>query len=462
MATRDNEDFIAVAEYQVLKLLIDNPGITIKELSIDSFPHKKARAVYKALNLLQDGGEEINEGSLLREANRLDSTVDQSMIRQVMAYKTDMTNLQSAVSTLRGGSVKYRLGKVLSKIKEKIESPDSVDATSLSGLLFEAQEAIATGNKRYITKTIAECIDDYKQELALRRAGRYYNFNDPFLDSVLTKRAAPGQVILLAGATGTGKSAYGLNLITNMIEADIPCMYFSLEMDTVSTMDRFMAMRTEIPVAEWYKTGTEIDPLMKILDDTKEEIGDRRYEFVDDPTIGLDAIQHLIREFKIKHKIDYACIYIDLITQVKEFIDLKTSKGTLATTIEMAVNRLNAIAKKENVCIVAIAQMNRDADSTRINDLTQLNSLRPTLNNVKNSGALGERSRVVLSVFRPKYYAERLFPDNDDVEFMPDELEVQVLKQSMGKVGVIGRYNFNRPTFVCRLLTEEAQNASED
>lgn len=142
MATRDNEDFIAVAEYQVLKLLIDNPGITIKELSIDSFPHKKARAVYKALNLLQDGGEEINEGSLLREANRLDSTVDQSMIRQVMAYKTDMTNLQSAVSTLRGGSVKYRLGKVLSKIKEKIESPDSVDATSLSGLLIAMKRSM--------------------------------------------------------------------------------------------------------------------------------------------------------------------------------------------------------------------------------------------------------------------------------------------------------------------------------
>ena len=134
---------------------------------------------------------------------------------------------------------------------------------------------------------------------------------------------------------------------------------------------------------------------------------------------------------------------------------MNSSKGTLATTIELAVNRLNAIAKKEGVCIVAIAQMNRGADSTRIESIDELEKLRPTLNNVKNSGALGERSRVVLSVFRPKYYASRLFPNDEGLEFMPDELEIQVLKQSMGSVGVIGRYNFNGPTFTCRPLSDE-------
>jgi replicative DNA helicase len=455
MARRENEDFLAVAEFQVLNLLCKSPDLVTKEISSESFPHKKARSVYKAIHTLLDAKEEINEGSLLREANAIDSSVDQVMIRGILNYKTSPSNLDKAIVMLQEGSVKYRVGRSLAKIKERIESPDTLNSTAISALLYEAQESLALAHSRYNVKTLEECLDDYYAELELRRLGHHHPFNDPFLDQLLTKKAAPGQVVLIAGATGTGKSAYGLNLITHMIDADIPCMYFSLEMDTVSTMDRFMAMRTEIPVAEWYRSGAEIDPLMRRVLETKAEVIDRKYSFIDDPSISLDAIQHLIREFKITHKVDYACVYIDLITQVREFIDMNSSKGSLATTIELAVNRLNAIAKRENVCIVAIAQMNRGADSTHIDSIDELSRLRPTLNHVKNSGALGERSRVVLSVFRPKYYATRLFPDHEDLEFMPDELEVQVLKQSMGAVGTIGRYNFNGPTFTCRPLSNE-------
>jgi replicative DNA helicase len=194
-----------------------------------------------------------------------------------------------------------------------------------------------------------------------------------------------------------------------MISSNIPCMYFSLEMDEISTMDRFLALRNGIPIIEWYAQGNAIDPLIKILDKERTQLINKPFRFIDDPSISLAEIEQQIKDFKLTMKSDYACIYIDLITQVKEFIDIGGSRGgNLATTIEIAVNRLNAMAKKLNVCIVAVAQMNRDADSAKIQELSHINNLRPTLNNVKNSNALGERSRVVISVFRPKYYAVRL------------------------------------------------------
>jgi replicative DNA helicase len=166
----------------------------------------------------------------------------------------------------------------------------------------------------------------------------------------------------------------------------------------------------------------------------------------------------LIREFKMQHKTDYAMVFVDLVTQVKDFVTLGFKGGSnLSTAVELAVNKLNAIAKKEGVCFVCIAQMNRDADSAKISDISEIPNLRPTLNNVKNSHALGERARVAIALFRPKYYADRLFPDHEAVQFMPDQLEAQVVKQSMGRVGIRGLYLFNGPMFKLTPIAQEEE-----
>jgi hypothetical protein len=40
---------------------------------------------------------------------------------------------------------------------------------------------------------------------------------------------------------------------------------------------------------------------------------------------------------------------------------------------------------------------------------------------------------------------------------MPDIMEVQILKQSMGDVGLVGKYNFNGPTCLCQMLEDQQE-----
>jgi replicative DNA helicase len=182
---------------------------------------------------------------------------------------------------------------------------------------------------------------------------------------------------------------------------------------------------------------------------------DKAFRFIDEPDITLEQIHHHIREFKLAYKVDYLIVFVDLITQVREFMDMSSNKNaSLPTIMEKAINKVNAIAKKENVCIVAIAQMNRDADSAKITTMQDIDKLRPTLNTIKNSAALAERSRAVLSVFRAKYYSDRYLPNDEEAREEPDVLEIQVVKQNMGRVGNIGKYNFNGPTFKLNVLME--------
>lgn len=459
---RLNENYLIASEYQVLKLFADDPDLDLKDISGTSFPHKKARSFYKAICLLHDLKETVNEGSLFREANRIDDSIDVTTTHTLMTYPVDLSNLTKAKEDLKEGSIKYKMDRYMKKIGLKLESSDALDHPTISSLLYEAQDVLVSGTRKTLSKTLEQLMSDYNKELERRKVGMYYPFYDSFLDAKLTKKAAPGQVILVAGSTGTGKSIYGLSLINGMVNNGIPCIYFSPEMDETSTMDRWLALRTKVPVSEWYKSGIWIDPLFLMVEQERKKVMNKPFRFVDEPTVGLDTILHLIREFKMTYRTDYVCVFIDLITQVKEFITLGIRNATLATVIEMAVNKLHAMSKRENVCFVCFAQMNREADSLRLNDLEEIDKLRPSLNHVKNSNALGERSRTVLSVFRPKYYAQRLFPTDPRVEFMHDDLQVQILKQSMGEVGVIGHYLFDGPTFSLTEIQNEGENIPED
>jgi replicative DNA helicase len=455
---RENESFVIMAQMQVLRILIDNPDIKVTEINSDSFADPQWKAYYQALQLLKDTNESINESSLFREANKIDDSVNVATSHTLFDIDVDATNLEGALNSLKDAIAKNKIAKTADRIKELATSANPLNSTQISSLEYTIQETLATAYKQVKSKDFNTILDTYEAELEQRKLGLQYPFNDTFLDSNLTKKAAPGQIILIAGATGTGKSIYSLYLMSGMVNTDIPCMYFSPEMDEISTMDRWMAMRTEIPVDQWYSTGSEMDPMIELVQKERDKLKDKAFRFLDEPDISLDQIRHYVREFKMTYHLDYCCIFVDLITQVREFIDTKGQKGiSLPTLMEQGINKLNVIAKKENVCIIAIAQMNRDADSAKVKSIADLQALRPTRNNIKNSASLAERSRTVLSIFREKYYADMLLPNDPEIEFIQDILEVQVVKQSMGKNGNIGKYNFNGPTFTINELIEEEE-----
>ncbi len=455
---RTNESYVLVAQLQILKLLIDYPDIKLPDITSDSFSNKKFKAYYSAIQILRESRETINENSLFREANKIDDSVDKVTSYNLFQQQVDLSNLDGALISLKDAIAKYKITKILDTIKEHTTSNEPLDTTLVASQEYSIQEILVSAHKQIISKDFNTCLTDYEEELLERRKGSYYPFNDNFLDTHLTKKASGGQIVTLAGSTGTGKSIYGLYLMSGMVNTDIPCMYFSPEMDEMSTFDRWMSMRHEMPVSSWYSTGSEMDAMIKLVKREKEELKGKAFRFIDEPDIGLDQIRHHIREFKVSYRVPYCIVFIDLLTQVREFID--TSKAgknaTLTTLIEQGINKLNVIAKKENVCIVAIVQMNREADSAKVRTVEDLQLLRPTRNNIKNSAAIAERSRTVLSVYRERYYADQLLPNDPATPFIPDIIEIQILKQNMGKVGSIGKYNYNGPTFSINELEEES------
>jgi replicative DNA helicase len=127
-------------------------------------------------------------------------------------------------------------------------------------------------------------------------------------------------------------------------------------------------------------------------------------------------------------------VTLDLMTMLREF------SGETPAAYEEGMNELSAFTKESQIHIINIIQAGRISEAANVPGIDQVSRLRPHLKHIKNSGAIAERCRLVLGVFRPFYYASRLFPNAPELETMDDIMEVQILKQSNGPVGEIVEY----------------------
>jgi len=120
---------------------------------------------------------------------------------------------------------------------------------------------------------------------------------------------------------------------------------------------------------------------------------------------------------------------------IKDFA--KHSNKNQAAQYEEAMNEIHFIAKRTNCHIIGVVQARRPQEKVRINDIEQLTRFRPGKEELKNSGAMDERSRIILGVFRPLHFARIYIPDNPEVSNMEDYMEISILKQNMGALNRI-------------------------
>lgn len=355
--------------------------------------------------------------------------------------------LEDILRVLNTAVQKRALTEKLAELRKLTDSPGPLDSEAMLEGMFEIDRLLKQGAGKSLLKDFDQWSDEYIEDLEERSKGKRYPYGDDSLDQLILKGAYPGAITTIAAGTGQGKSAFVLNKINSMIDLFVPCMYVSLEMSGIDTYDRLIALRRDLPLEALYANDATLLSIADMVREEKAALQDnKRFFFVEEPNLSIARLRSLIKEFMQRANADYAIIAVDLITQLKEFF---SSKGntTVANSMELAMNALNALAKEMNVHIIAVVQFNREADNYKLTSVDDLELLRPTLNNIKNSAAIAERSRVVISLFRKKFYADRYLVGVNGADQIPDIMELTVLKNSSGPVGCTKYYAFEGSTF---------------
>ena len=454
IAGRDTD---VIAEYRLLNALVmneslvDNPIITE-----DCFIHETAKSIYQAIAKLHNEGIKVTQASLLQAGYSIDCNVNGSIINEI--YNVDpegATELSDIMTALKTAKDKNRILWEIDKLKDSLEAEGSINVDSTLSKLYKIDDLVSkSGKSDSKLLNFSDWSDRYIEDLEQRKLGRKYSFGDPLLDKYLFKGASPGCITIICASTNMGKSTYVLSLIDNLLDQNVPCMYISLEMGTIDTMDRLMAKRLEIPNTELYKPEN-IDGIIEQVQEEKENLSNRKnFYFCEATGVDVDKLRSLIREFKQKTKKDYCLVAIDLLSGMKDFM-VGNGNVSTASMIEINMNRLEELAKDENVHIMGVVQLNRQVESTKISHVEEIEKMRPGLSDLKNSGAYAEKSCQLLCCWRPAQIAHKYCRNDPATETMDDIMEVQILKDRNDQAGRILKYLFDGKHFKLIPLMED-------
>ena len=256
------------------------------------------------------------------------------------------------------------------------------------------------------------------------------------LDEQINGGLRPGQLIVIAGDTGSGKSSLASQIALAAAHAAkanpgrfgapqdkvAPVLYFSFEMSKEEIYERQVAQVS--PVSDTFRTPRGWLPTdLPLAIAGARMIASLPLVVFDENRATIEAVRSTVERFCAVHGGKPALVVVD-------YIGLMNMPGTTnrVEVISHITRSLKAMAREIRVPIIVLAQFNREAGKRRVH--------RPGLTDLRESGSIEQDANIVLLIYRQSYYtvdpeAKRAAEDDNP------EVEVIVAKNRSGRRGTI-------------------------
>lgn len=442
------------AEKRLLRALYNNPEyIDDPKVTVDLFSSSSTKNAYRALCNLKERGIKATRDSLAQEYSVLDLDASSYVVDAVADDSVKNEDLTDVIDQLRDFQRRRKAENDLKKAQKIISSSARLTEEELAdvkSLVSEAEDTLSSKSSAGYDDVMTMkqwAYDKYLPEFEKREKGKVYWFRNYIFDNLIPDGPEPGQIGIIASASGSGKSTVCLNLVNNLIECQVPAMYYSLEMSSVATMDRLLSKRTGIPYSKIKNPGEEYDETKAKLNDELQSLEDNKlFRFCESGDIDLDRLEKDIIKFKQEAGVNYAVVVLDLLSMVRDFTKFLNGFN-MAQGIEVAINKLSNLTKKLNVHVIGVLQLNRAAEAdASIHSYDDLDKLKPNRAQIKNANAFLERSRYVMATFRKQMYA-KLFLEPEEYQDKEDIIECYIVKQNEGEIGHVEKGLFDGEHF---------------
>lgn len=257
-----------------------------------------------------------------------------------------------------------------------------------------------------------------------------------------------GSVTVVGARTSTGKSTFCMDLALKLaLTKRHSIMYFSLEMSRKTCVNKILSNLTRIPAARIEEhnslTQTEKDLILQAC-----SVIDENHFVLVDKNRTADQIINLLDSHKQKYDHAPDLVVIDFI----QLILTNTNSKDYREGLNAAIQKLRQYAIQENISLVLVSQLNREAES----DPTKL----PTMKHLAESGLLETIADHVIILYRSnlgltdtnitekgtmghKKWQER-------AEELQSDISIRIVKNRHGPTGVIPlKVDFANGRFIC-------------
>lgn len=206
----------------------------------------------------------------------------------------------------------------------------------------------------------------------------------------------PGELIVLAARPSMWKTAFALNLLTNItLEQWKSVAMMSLEMSVDSIVDRIMSEVSWVPmykISKWNLDNADFAQMGEAM----EKLSSAKIYLDDKAWMTVPMLKSKLRKLKIEEK------QLDLV--IIDYLQLMHSTvfhNNRVQEISEISRGLKELAKELKVPILALSQLSREVEK-RVDK-------RPQLSDLRDSGSIEQDADAVLMLHREEYYD----PDTD-------------------------------------------------
>lgn len=259
--------------------------------------------------------------------------------------------------------------------------------------------------------TIADAGQDVLEQMRAARergeglAGLSTGFPD--LDKV-TGGLQQGNLVILAGRPGMGKTALGVGIAHAVAKRGAPVVFYSLEMSRVELTRRVLGAKAGVPPSA-IATGRVDSEQIASVERAERELHTLSLIIDESGGLTIPQLAAKARHWRRKGQLDLLVVdYLGLMRGTQSF-GSSTNRTQEVTEI---TNGLKTIAKELNVPVLALSQINRAAENRE--------NKRPMLADLRDSGSIEQDADVVLFCYREEYYVAQRKPPIADSERYAD------------------------------------------
>jgi replicative DNA helicase len=373
---------------------------------------------------------------------------------KLAANATSIVSARDYAATIRELAQRRALIEIGEGLAAMSHSGHSIPDAAASAVSALDDVLAASRRKRVTRATFGDAASDFLDDLLNGDGQSTVTTGIVSLDKPLGGWLRPGFSIL-AGRPSMGKTAVATSAMLRTAKAGIGVIYFSLEMSQKQLLARCLSDLSwsndqRIPYSDALNG--------RLSERDQSALGRTAAHFATLPLVVDDQSSLTMAEIAARTRAEAQRMERDGIKLGLVVIDhlglIKSSNrysGNKVNETGEVSNALMALAKDQNVAVLALQQLNRNTEGRE--------DKRPGLADLRNSGDLEQDADTVCFTYREAYYLERTkYEDGtqkererlDDLEACRNTLEIQIAK------------NRNGPTMGVQLFCDMSCNAIRD
>lgn len=365
--------------------------------------------------------------------------------REMLRYLTTLTNaVGSGINVLdharklRDTEIRRRMCLFGHELAARaVSDPDGVMDWAVAGITAIADRAIRADDIAPLSEVVRATLDDLERRQQARQAGECIGIPTGLqrLDA-LTGGWRGGQLVVLAGRPGMGKSATMLHFARTAAVAGVPVCVFSAEMSNTQLAGRMLVGGSGVNSGS-FRTGDIDADGWRELERAAAELSALPVYLNDRANITMGTIRSQCKAMHRRGRCGMVIIdYLQLLDTTSRNV-----QSTREREIAAASRSAKLLAKELDVPVILLSQLSRKIEERA--------DKAPMLSDLRESGAIEQDADMVLFLDRPAMYGAQTINSNRYGLISSDG--VGIMHVAKNREGATGRIYFRHNKSLTRI-----------